>query len=267
MSFYSDLFRFGRDLRYPQEVQPVIEADLHCHLLPNWDDGSRSLEESFRMASRAESHGVKRIVVTPHVGRAFGGRQEKAAQNIPSAVADLERKFHHQGIAVNLVSGAEIVLSLPNLEERLQCEPWLTIGGQGRYILAESPFDTWPKNAEQLLFRLSLVGITPIIAHPERLVDVQQDIGIMRRLVERGALLQVTAHSIFGSNLRRAQCSQKLLGAGLVALVASDAHNAKGLWPSEIVSPLRELIGEEATHQILVKNPLAIIAGEPVKNS
>jgi protein-tyrosine phosphatase len=265
MSLYSDLFRSDRDLCHPQEVQSALVADLHCHLLPNWDDGSRSLEESFQMASRAAAHGVKQIVVTPHVGRAFGGRQEKAAHKIPSVVADLERKIHDRGIAVNLVSGAEIVLSLPNLEERLQCEPWLTIGGQGRYILAESPFDTWPKNAEQLLFRLSLLGITPIIAHPERLVDVQQNIDVMRRLVERGALLQVTAQSVFGSNHRRAQCCQKLLGAGLVALVASDAHNAKGLWPSEITTPLRELIGEEATHKILVKTPLSIIAGEPVK--
>jgi tyrosine-protein phosphatase YwqE len=89
----------------------------------------------------------------------------------------------------------------------------------------------------------------------------------MQRLVEQGALLQVTAHSIFGSNHRRAHCCQKLLSAGLVALVASDAHNAKGRWPSEIITPLRELIGEEAIHQILVKNPLSIIAGEPVKNS
>ncbi|GAB2320063.1 hypothetical protein IRB23SM22_23300 [Alkalibacterium sp. s-m-22] len=40
--------------------------DLHCHILPGVDDGSKSLEESIKMAKLAVSEGITHILVTPH---------------------------------------------------------------------------------------------------------------------------------------------------------------------------------------------------------
>ena len=40
--------------------------DIHCHILPNFDDGAADLHESIAMARMAEASGVKAIVATPH---------------------------------------------------------------------------------------------------------------------------------------------------------------------------------------------------------
>jgi protein-tyrosine phosphatase len=262
MSFAAKSSSSGQNSRSSKEARIVLEADFHCHLLPGWDDGPRTLEDSLQMARRAAQCGVRRIVVTPHVGRAFGGAEEAPSRDIPTATAALERRIHDQGIALDLVPGAEVTLSLLDLVERVRNEPWLTVGGQGYYLLAESPLTTWPAGADEILFDLSSRGITPIIAHPERLIDVQGDISIAQRLVERGALLQVTARSLVGSDRRTKDCCRRLMSAGLVSLVASDAHKASHLWPTEVASVLQEIVGEAATHALLVENPLLVLSGQ-----
>ena len=40
--------------------------DIHCHILPEVDDGSRSLNESIEMALIAKEQGIKKIVNTSH---------------------------------------------------------------------------------------------------------------------------------------------------------------------------------------------------------
>lgn len=40
--------------------------DLHSHLLPNIDDGSKSLRASIRMAKEAVDSGIKAALMTPH---------------------------------------------------------------------------------------------------------------------------------------------------------------------------------------------------------
>jgi len=215
------------------------------------------------MALRASQCGVRRIVVTPHVGRAFG-EVEHPAEKIASATADLQCEIDAAGIALELIPGAEIMLSLNNLSHRVKNEPWLSVGGGNRYVLVEAPTNVWSETADSLLFEISLGGKVPIIAHPERLKDVQKDIHIMERAVERGAVLQLTARSVVGPNRPAKECSHRLLAAGLVSLIASDAHKAEHLWPPEVALELKEIIGHEATLRILKDNPLAILSGKPI---
>lgn len=240
-----------------------LEADLHCHLLPDWDDGPRTLRDSLSMAARAASCGVRCIVATPHEGRYFRNI-ERSSRDVPQAVDLLRQAIAAEGISLSVVPGAEVMLSVPNLVERAKIEPWLTIGGQQRYMLVEAPADAWSESADKILFELSLCGITPIIAHPERLVDVQKNFRIMRGVVERGAHLQVTARSLISNNRCVRQCCHRLLAEGLVSFVASDAHRPEHLWPTEVLDSLYEAVGEDAALQMLLANPRAVLAGEKV---
>lgn len=242
----------------------IPSADLHCHLLPNWDDGASSLEVSLEMAQRAANSGLEAILVTPHVGRSFRGQPEPDAQSIPKAVANLQHEIDKSGISLKLVSGAEIMLTPEGLPQRLQNEPWLSFGGKKRYALVESPLHIWPDWADSVLFQMSKNGITPIIAHPERLGDIARNIGVMERALNCGALLQITARSVVGRERPTRKCAHQLLEAGLVSIVASDAHRADHVWPREIVDEFVSLMGEEAAQQILVDNPRRILAGEEV---
>lgn len=244
-----------------EDSTPVLSlatADLHCHLLPDWDDGPRNFDESLQLATRAVESGIKTILVTPHVGRAFGSKTERDARQIATATAELEREIKERGVAINLVPGAELILT-PGLAQRVANEPWLTVGGQGRHVLVECPFNTWTEGIDRILFEMSLNGVTPIIAHPERLSDVQKDLSIIKAVAERGAMLQITARSLTGSDRRTRKCSEQLLAAGLVSLVASDAHRENHVAINDVVSLVAAAVGEEMAHQILVENPANIL--------
>jgi len=247
-----------------QADELIALADLHCHILPDWDDGPRTLDESLNMARHAAQSGLTHILVTPHVGRSFGSRDERAARDIPPACADLQRDITAAGIEITLVAGAELILGDPDLPARVGAQSWLTVGGAGRYALVEAPTHTWTDQLDASLFAISLHGVTPIIAHPERLADVQRDVSIMEKVAARGALLQITARSLINRERAGQDCSRRLLEAGLVSLVASDAHSSRSVLPAEVAEALCNIVGEAAAHEILVKNPLRVLAGEPV---
>jgi protein-tyrosine phosphatase len=248
----------------PVEGSTAAEADLHCHILPAWDDGPRTLEESLAMAARAAQAGLKTILVTPHVGKSFSSDGERAARDIPGATELLQREIDERGIPMHLVPGAEITLGAIDLPERLEREPWLTVGGQGHYALVEAPVNHWPDYGDQLLYQILLRKVTPIIAHPERYDNVQRDPTILTQMVNSGALLQITARSLLGDERRSQRCCVQLLEAGMVSLIASDAHAAKGVLPGETEARLSEIVGAATAQQILVENPRRVLAGEHV---
>jgi len=246
----------------------VPEADLHCHILPAWDDGAQTLEEALEMARRAQGTGIQRIVVTPHVSYMFSANPYERARGIPAAVAELQSEARAAGLEVEFVPAAELTLS-PELAERVPVEPWLTVGGGGRYVLVECVQPGhWSGYADQVLFQLSLRGITSIICHPERLPEVQRDVGVLEERVKRGAIAQVIAGSLAKDSDRRTrQCARRLLEAGLVSLVSSDAHSEHDALPGEVECVVRSLVGESRALRILVDNPRLVLAGAEVRDS
>jgi len=99
-------------------------ADIHCHLLPAWDDGPPSLPDALLLAKRLEQSGVGTVFVTPHVDREEVARPERQARDIKRAVEELQAQARQAGLALELIAGAEVLL-WPGLPERLPNEPWL----------------------------------------------------------------------------------------------------------------------------------------------
>ena len=240
------------------------EADLHCHILPDWDDGPRTLDESLRMAKRAEMLGLKQILVTPHVGRQLS-RPLPRSQGIPDAVAKLQKEIDAAGIRITLVPGAELSITMSDLVERISTQSWLTVGGLGQYILLESPFAHWPDFSEHMHYRISLKGVTTIVAHPERYLNVQKDIGLIEKVVVQGALLQITARSLLTPADRPThKTSMTMLERGLVSIIASDLHTDAGAHLPEVVDIVINTVGETEAHRILIENPRRILAGQHI---
>jgi protein-tyrosine phosphatase len=242
-------------------------ADLHCHILPAWDDGAKTLEISLAMARRAVDSGLEQVAVTPHVGRVFAYRDEPDDANIARATEELQKVLHEYQIPLQLVAGAEILLDDPAVIERIISKPHLTLGGRGKYCLVEAPGRTWPPHAERLIVELARNGITAIIAHPERLADVQRADDVwtspLRGVLAQGTLLQVTARCLKPrDDAAQSRCSRRLLEAGVVSLIASDAHTESAVLPGEVASELQSIVGEEAAHAILQENPRRVLAGE-----
>ena len=47
-------------------------VDIHSHIIPGIDDGSKSMEMTLEMLKNAEKEGTKEIVATPHYLLEYG---------------------------------------------------------------------------------------------------------------------------------------------------------------------------------------------------
>jgi protein-tyrosine phosphatase len=196
--------------------------DLHSHILPGLDDGARDLEDALEIARTAVADGITAIAATPHVREDY----PTTADAMENGVRQLRKAIESEGIELELLTGGEI--SLEQLD-RLSSDELrrFGLGGNPRYLLLETPYRDWPLSFGEIVFRLGALGITAVIAHPERNGSVQADVDKVADLVRAGALIQVTAASLDGRLGSRARnCARKLLNAELVDMVGSDAHTA-----------------------------------------
>ena len=233
--------------------------DLHTHILPGVDDGARSLAESRQLALEAAGEGVSVLAATPHVRADF----PTTAEMMEEGVAQLREDFVEQGIPVQVLHGGEIDIGLlwaiPTDELRR-----LTIAQTGRYLLLEFPYRGWPLALDSAVTRLVELGLTPLLAHPERNPEVQDRPDRLGKLVDAGALVQVTSASLDGRLDRASQASGvRLLELGLVHVLASDAHgpHIRGAG----LGAATQIVGDaELARYLTVDAPGAIVAGDPL---
>lgn len=193
--------------------------DLHTHVLPGIDDGARDDAQALAMLRIAADDGISTLVATPHA-------HHTRAALIPSAVARLNALAAEAGIAVRVLPGMEVRIG-PGLVERLQEGSLLTLAGTSALLLELPLHDEWPPALVLgAVDRLLAAGYRPILAHVERYPFVQRDPRALAPFRERGVALQVNARS-FGYREADADriAAEALLAAGLVDLLASDAHN------------------------------------------
>lgn len=237
--------------------------DIHTHILPGLDDGARDLEQAVAMAAVAVRDGVHSLVATPHVMR---GRYDYSRAKILKHVADLNLCLQVQQIKLPILPGAEYCLE-QDLPQRLAAGQLLTLNDTGRYLLVEFPASGVPEYAGNVLQGLLSQGITPILAHPERNHRLVKEPDILERLVARGILAQVTSVSITGLNGREVQESAlKFIQAGLVQLVASDAHSAHRRPPlmAAAYAEVEQRWGLEFAQLLFCRNPWRVVRGLPL---
>lgn len=243
------------------------QVDIHCHLLPDWDDGPRNLDEALAIARSAAEAGLQAIVATPHVDREMISRPDRPAHEIPAAAQRLQHEIEAAGIGLRVLPGAEVTLS-PGLPSRLADEPWLCVGGLGRHVLLELPPGApWTGDVDEVLFQIALRGVTPILAHPERYQDMQRDASLAQRVAGRGVLLQVTAHALAHDQGPAGQAAKCIVKAGLASFVASDTHTPGPNALSELAQASRtvaSLLSEEGARRILVENPRLLLEGRDI---
>jgi len=199
--------------------------DLHCHILPNVDDGASSVELSLKMARNAVSEGIHIIVATPHHQN---GRYLNEKKDIMHYVQELNDLLKKEQIPLTLLPGQETRLYGEILDD-YQNEKILTLNDTGKYLFIEFPSSQVPHYAERLLFDIQSKGLIPIIVHPERNSRLLEEPDLLYKFIMNGALAQVTAGSVtghFGKKIKK--FSHQLIQSNLVHFVSSDAHNLEG---------------------------------------
>jgi protein-tyrosine phosphatase len=256
--------------------------DIHAHILPELDDGAKTLEESIQMCRISYHDGIRTIVVTPHI---LPGIYKNNRSTILSKLQQLNNALMKFGVqssefvvknsdsmtqrlndpmtGFKLLPGADVHFS-SDILQRYEKGEIVTVNDQGRYLMVEFAFQGIPYQAEEVLFQLLTKGIIPIISHPERNMEIGQRPKRYYEMIRMGCLGQVTAMSLtgeFGSGVRR--IAEKLLTNRLIHIIASDAHSTDGRPPilSAAVKAAEKIVGKEEAQRMVTEYPQAVIDG------
>ncbi len=234
-------------------------VDIHCHILPGVDDGPKDWDVSAEMCRIAAADGVTHIVATPHANEEFA--YDRAALR-----ARLTKLQTIAGEWPMLTLGCDFHFSYENVSAALADPNRFTIGNT-QYLLVEFSDFALSLPMRDALVRMRNAGVVPIVTHPERNLLMQQDSGLILKLLELGCLVQVTASSLTG---RWGEAAQKtavwLLQHEAVHILASDGHDAQRRPP--VLSAGRDaaakICGQEVARALVDDNPRAVIGGEAV---
>ena len=197
-------------------------VDIHCHILPGIDDGSKDWETSIKLAHAAVKDGITHAVVTPHT---LNGRYLNHKKDVIKLTAEYQKRLKDENIPLTVFPGQEVRIS-GDLPQALDDDDILFLDEDGRYMLLEFPSDDVPSYAKDMIFKIMQRGITPIIVHPERNSRILKEPVILQELIEQGCLVQITASSYigtFGKDIE--EMSRKFIDAGQCSCFASDAHD------------------------------------------
>ena len=234
--------------------------DIHSHIIPNVDDGARSVEETFNILKEAQEAGFTDVILTSHFLLNYS---ETNAQELIFWKEKLQEVLKKQGTKINLHSGMEIYIT-NQMEELLENKKILTLANSG-YMLIELPLATNVKYFDYVVYYLEAKGIKPIIAHPERYKCVQKDPDIVEEYIEKGCLIQCNYGSIVNLYGREAEKTIKtLLKKNQVHFLGSDVHRENGTYLIilDAIKKIRKIIGENKINELTTINPKKILQNE-----
>ncbi|HEY7951989.1 MAG TPA: CpsB/CapC family capsule biosynthesis tyrosine phosphatase [Solirubrobacteraceae bacterium] len=231
-------------------------VDVHCHILPELDDGARSLADSVAMARQAQADGIAVVCATPHIRDDHDVR----IHELPARVAALGEELEREGVPVRVVPGGEIGQHAAGALSPAELHA-LSLGGGGWVLLEPAP---GPLGAELegLVEHLAEQGVRTILAHPERHAGADLEERLLE-LVARGALIQWTAEFI--AKDAGGEFVRRLARDGLVHLLGSDSHSALAGRPvrlSEGHELLADVLPPARVRWIALEAPWAVLRGE-----
>jgi protein-tyrosine phosphatase len=237
-------------------------VDIHCHILPEVDDGPKSWDVAEAMCRVAAADGIEHMVATPHSNdRYFYDREY-----LSNLLQELQRRV---GPKPSLSLGCDFHLSLENMQSALEKPERYRIGNT-RYLLVEFSNFSIPPQVDEWFTSMYQSGTTAIITHPERNPILQESPQRVLQWIELGCTVQLTASVFTGSwGARSRQVADWLLQKKAVHFLATDAHDTERRPP--VLSGARRAIAKqfgEATAEALLKtNPHAVVNDAPLRTA
>lgn len=193
--------------------------DLHSHILPNVDDGSKDMSMSIEMIKEAIKCGTRKIVATPHYAKGYYTNEYNKIKEI---FPEFKEKIEEE-LDIQIYHGQEVYFT-ENILEEFKRGNIGTIN-DSRYMLIEFPPLDFKVDSLDYLYELQIRDIVPVVAHPERYRAVMRNPEILNEFIEAGCLFQLNGTSLHGAFGKEAQKASKiLLNNGVYNFIGSDAH-------------------------------------------
>lgn len=234
--------------------------DIHSHILFGVDDGSDSLETSYRMLEIASGDGISQVILTPH--------NKPAHRNVPphrivERMQKLQDWLDLRQAGIKLYPGSELYYR-DGLSEELENGEAMTLAGS-HYVLTEFAPNAEYEYIRNGIYSLQVHGYRPILAHVERYHNICRKPDRAAEVAEMGCYIQANAGSIMGTfGFAAKQFTRKLLKQRIVSFIASDAHDTGRRAPylSECAGYVARKFGEGYRQEIFYDNPMRIIKDE-----
>lgn len=216
--------------------------DIHTHVLPRMDDGSRNTEMSVQMLQILRSMKVITVVATPH----YYGHRESVDSFLERREQSWQTlKEHITQDLPEIRLGAEVAFGIRLLEEsKLDA---LCIAGT-RTLLLEMPFSQWSEMELNVVSSLCLDRkYQVVLAHLERFVDLQKNPDILNRILQLPVYIQINAEAILPMFKRKRWVD--MFRNGQAHLLGSDCHNLTGRKPN--LKAARDILGRKVGQDCL----------------
>lgn len=198
----------------------AIGADMHSHLIPGIDDGSKSIEDSIQLIKGLSNLGYKKLITTPHI---MSDYYQNTPDIILSGLDAVRNALEKEKIDIRIDAAAEYYLDA-DFEKKLKAKNILTFGDN--YILFEVSYLNEPEGVRNAIFNMQMGGYKPIMAHPERYPFWYSKKEKYHELADAGALLQLNINSLSGHYGPGAlKTSEYLLENNLIRFLGSDCHH------------------------------------------
>lgn len=244
-----------------QPTEPLV--DLHCHMVPGIDDGSKSWDQSLAMAEIAVADGIQTIVATPHQ---LGSYSHNHGQSIRSRTSELQQLLDDHRVPLRVLPGADVRIE-PGMIEKLKSGEVLTLADRRKHVLLELPHELYFP-LDDVLDSLERIGMVGVLSHPERNQGLLKQPRLVEGLVDRGCLMQVTCSSLMGTfGPAPQQMAEWLLQQGLTHFLATDAHGPSARRPlmRRAFERAETMVGEEIATDLCCRNPAAVAAGGDIE--
>lgn len=248
-SFFGFLQRKSKKRKKAEFVDWNLPVwDMHCHILPEVDDGSRSLEDSLEMIQMEIEEGITDIMLTPHY---IMGKTDPDL--IQAQYKKLQEEIKKQNYPVRLYLGNELFYHSDILEE-LQSGRALTLAGTA-YVLVEFSIGISYQRMKRAFQELLMAGYRPILAHLERFECLLDDRERIFELIDMGVLMQANTNSFLRDETRRFLVS--LLEEEGIHLIGTDSHRPDWRPPKmrKALEVIYEHLEKEEMISLLIENP------------
>ena len=203
-----------------KDLIPKNFVDIHSHLLPGIDDGSKSVEETASLMTQMNGLGINHFITTPHIfTNVWDNTEAGITEKLQVTKAELNRKNYF----ASFNAGAEYMID-SFFMKRLETEKLLTL--KDNYLLVEMSYLNPPMQLFDILFEVQLAGYKPILAHPERYLFYTNKLKEYERLKKSGCLFQLNLLSTvnyYGTGI--AKTADYLLQNGMIDFVGTDIHH------------------------------------------
>lgn len=237
--------------------------DFHTHILPNIDDGSRSIEETFNLINEAKNVGFEAIISTSHYIEEY---YETNAPEREVWINAIYENLQAKNIDIKLYLGNEIYIS-ENIIKLLEDGKASTINDTS-YVLFEMPLNAEPMNLYDVIYEMMQYKLVPILAHPERYSFVQKEPELIYDLIEKGVLMQANYGSILGIYGEKPQMIvKKFLESNMIHFLGTDVHRQNTIYPKvpEALVEIKQIVGEEKLKEITTINPKLALQNKKIE--